>query len=111
MWTPSMSLDTRPDTPTALDPPREGGRRRRRALGVVAVATVVAAVLVWSPWQNGPRDVRDGTTAVDEAELAARTGVDVNLVAVTAAGGLVELRVQVTDPDKADVALRDPDQR
>ena len=44
------------------------------------------------------------------AELADRHGVDVNLIAVTAAGGLIELRVQVTDPDKADASLRDLDQ-
>jgi hypothetical protein len=55
--------------------------------------------------------VRDGTTVVDRAGLAARHGIDVDLVAVTAAGGLVELRMQVTDPDKANAVIHEPADR
>ena len=39
--------------------------------------------------------------------MAARYGIDVTLVAVTAAGGLIELRYQVVDPDKADRVVHD----
>jgi hypothetical protein len=74
----------------------------------VGVAVVALAL---GQGRDDPADVRDGTTAVTTAEMSARHGLDVNLIAVTAAGGLVELRIQVTDPDKADAALRDPEQR
>jgi hypothetical protein len=77
---------------------------------VLAAAVVaVALLLTWAPWRRS--DVRDGTTVVDRAGLSARHGIDVNLVAVTAAGGLVELRMQVTDPDKANLVVHDPADR
>lgn len=88
--------------------PAPGPRRLRR--WIVAVLAGTALLLVWAPWQ-GSADVRDGTTAVSRQELAARHGIDVNLVAVTAAGGLVELRMQITDPDRADLVVNDPEQR
>lgn len=99
--------DTTAGVAPDLVPP--GGRRRRWTFAAVAVIAS-AALLVWGPWR-GPADVRDGTTVVDRGELAARHGVDVNLVAVTAAGGLVELRMQITDPDKANQVVHDPQDR
>ncbi|HEU5038854.1 MAG TPA: hypothetical protein VFT70_17740 [Nocardioides sp.] len=89
------------------EPPRP--RRRRWAAGA-AVGLVAVAVVGWSPW-GSHGDVRDGTTAVSRSQMAARQGVDVNLVALTAAGGLVELRMQVVDTDKAYAVLHDADQR
>jgi hypothetical protein len=89
--------------------PSPGRRRRRRRAGLV-VAAAVGLALVWSPWR-GNADVRDGTTAVDRDGMAARHGVDINLIAVTAAGGLIELRMQVTDPDKAAAVLHDDQDR
>jgi hypothetical protein len=71
---------------------------------------VVTSVVGWNQW-GAHGDVRDGTRAVSRAEMAAREGVDVNLVAVTAAGGLVELRMQVVDPDKAYAVLHEADRR
>ncbi|MDX6358180.1 MAG: hypothetical protein QOH37_1234 [Nocardioidaceae bacterium] len=85
------------------------GRRRRRRVGI-ALAGVVGLALVWSPWR-GNADVRDGTTVVDRDGMAARHGVDINLIAVTAAGGLIELRMQVTDPDKAAAVIHDDQDR
>jgi len=83
--------------------------RRRRWL-VLGLVVLVTLVLVWAPWR-GRADVRDGTTVVDGAGLSARHGIDVDLVAVTAAGGLVELRLRVTDPDKAGAVIHDAHQR
>ncbi len=40
--------------------------------------------------------------------MAAAHGIDVTMVAVTAASGLVDLRYQVTDADKASGLLHDP---
>lgn len=83
-------------------------RRRRRV--VLAALVVVGAVAYMAT--SGEADIRDGTTVVTRAEMSAQHGVDINLVAVTAAGGLVQLRMQVTDPDKAnDVMHGDEDVR
>jgi hypothetical protein len=87
-------------------------RRRRRWVVAAALVSLVAlvAVVAYGPWR-GDSDVRDGTAPVSRQEMAARHGIDVTLVAVTAAGGLVELRMQVTDPDKADGVLHEPSDR
>ncbi len=102
-----MRSGTGGDPPAGAQPvPVPRGGRRRRWVVLVAGALAVGLLLTWAPWRK--HDVRDGTTAVDRAGLSARHGIDVDLVAVTAAGGLVELRMQVTDPDKANLVVHDP---
>jgi hypothetical protein len=96
------------DAPAGVDARSPRSRRRRWVIGAALVAVV--AVVAYGPWR-GEADVRDGTTPVSREEMAARHGVDVTLVAVTAAGGLVQLRIQVTDPDKADGILHDESER
>ncbi len=96
------------DAPAGVDARSPSRRRRRWVIGAAVVAVV--ALVAYGPWR-GAADVRDGTTPVSRQDMAARHGVDVTLVAVTAAGGLVELRVQVTDPDKADSILHDESAR
>ena len=44
---------------------------------------------------------------VSQSELEAQYGVHVNLVAVTAAGGLVDVRLKVVDAEKAKRLLKD----
>jgi hypothetical protein len=80
-------------------------------VGVAAALAAAAGLWMLGPARDGTTDVREGTTSVSREGLAVRHGVDVNLVAVTAAGGMVELRFQVTDPDKADGILHDPSDR
>jgi hypothetical protein len=96
--------------PVGVDGSSRFRRRRRRVVVLVLIAVIAVALFGWTQW-GGRVDVRDGTTAVSRAELAARAGVDVNLVAVTAAGGLVELRMQIVDADKAYAVLHDANQR
>ena len=84
--------------------------RHRRWVVLGSVVAVAGLLLAWGPWRH-PADVRDGTTAVDASGMAARHGVDLNLVAVTAASGLVEVRLQITDPDRAEEVLNDPGSR
>jgi hypothetical protein len=92
------------DAPAGVDARSPRRRRRRWVIGAAVVAVV--ALVAYGPWR-GEADVRDGTSPVSGQEMAARHGIDVTLIAVTAAGGLVELRLQVTDPDKADAILYD----
>ena len=97
-----MSQDVR--NPAAVTSPARPGRRRR---WVVVAGLVLAVVLGATWWSHRQADVRAGTDAVTVDEMAGRYGVDVNLIAVTARGGLVELRYQVVDPDKANRLLHD----
>jgi hypothetical protein len=100
-----MTTVTMP-VPSADPVPRPPRRRRWVALGAVVLLVVVGlAGRGW--WGAGRADIRDGTTVVTADGLAARYGIDVTLLAVTAAGGLVELRYQVVDPDKADRVVHD----
>ena len=107
-----MTVTIRPDAPEVV-PDAPGPRRPRRALWVAAVLVVVLVVaggLLVRRWTTpATEDVRAGTTAVTAEQMAATYGIDVDLVAVTAAGGLVEFRYQVVDPDKADQMIHDPD--
>jgi hypothetical protein len=45
---------------------------------------------------------------ISQAELEAQYGLHVNLVAVTAMGGMVDLRLKVVDGEKARSLLQDP---
>ena len=95
-----------PETPPA--PARRRGRRRLVALAaILGLIAVGGGVQAWRG--HLASDVRHGTTLVNADGMAARYGIDVDLLAVTAAGGLVELRYRVVDPDKAAPLVHDPD--
>ena len=94
-----------------LHPPAKRPRRLVVvALGLIALllALGVLARALWPGPEKGA-DIRSGTTAVTARGLAARYGIDVTLIAVSAAGGLVDFRYQVVDPDKANPIIHDID--
>ena len=90
--------------------------RRLRVAGLVtgALLAVAAGLVLWSPlFSGGGQDVAETSVPVAWARpvvsadgLADRSGVRITQVAVTGGGGLVDLRFQVVDPDKA-AALHD----
>jgi len=92
-------------------PPRAGIRTARgvRLLGVVTGAVAVALVTTFVLWMtrsgHAARQVNVPASwarpVVSAAGLADRSGVKITQVAVTGGGGLVDLRFQVIDPDKA----------
>ncbi len=99
---------TQPDAPAAPSGATRVTRRRAVVMGLLAL--LLLAGLGGKAWSDHlASDVRHGTTLVDTDGMAARYGVHVDMVAVTAAGGLVELRYQVVDPDKAIPLVHDPD--
>jgi hypothetical protein len=99
-----------------------GGRRapRMRAVrlagyvagglvGAMAIAAVLVVTEGGSPWAHSSTEAAaDGATpwqrpVVSSSGLAGRSGVRISQVAVSGAGGLVDLRFQVVDPVRADV--------
>lgn len=100
-----MSTDTLLEVATDPAPKRP---RRRRWVAIVLAALLLAgtgAARAWWPEQKA--DVRAGTTLVTAEGMAARYGIDVNLIGVSAAGGLIEFRYKVVDPDKASAMIHD----
>jgi hypothetical protein len=76
--------------------------RRRAVLLAVAVSiTTGAALLAFQLTRSSTAGGRHVPPTVDAAGLVERSGVRVIRVAVTGDGGLVDLRYQVVDADKA----------
>ena len=98
-----------PEAPAPPSAPA-GRRGRRRLIALAAVLSLVAVGGGIQGWrQHLASDVRNGTTLVTADGMAAHYGIDIDLLAVTAAGGLVQLRYRVVDPDKAAPLVHDPD--
>jgi hypothetical protein len=101
-----------PHPGSAAEPPSKSTRwprpGRNGFLAGVLLTIVVAALVLWLPHRSGG-DAKAGAAvpvawerpAVGAAGLAERSGVKLTQVAVTGDGGLVDLRYQVVDPDKA----------
>ena len=75
------------------------------ALAFVVVLLTGAVGTSW--WTARAEDVRHGTDLLTTRSWRPGHGISVDLVAVTAAQGLVELRYQVVDPDTATRILHD----
>jgi hypothetical protein len=115
----NQSTLDRPDAP--FTPDGGGGRRlpsRTRFVGLLTGALLVAGVVglvAWfagSPGDDAPAaekvaSIQTGRQVVSQAGLVDLTGVRIARVTLTAGGGLVDLRYQVVDPDKA-AAVHDP---
>lgn len=74
-------------------------RRRLAAVGLAVLALVGG---LWA-WRSRPptNPAIEGTTSVSAEDLESVYGAKVDLVALLASGGLIELRFQVIDKDKA----------
>jgi hypothetical protein len=104
--------------PAAPPPRRHWTARRLRLVGLVTgalLAMAVAGLVLWLPHFSGSSNgkayesnvpVAWERPAVSKTDLAQRSGVKITQVAVSGGGGLVDLRYQVVDPDKA-IALHD----
>ncbi len=103
-----MTTDTLPRVSEEPPAAEKAPRRRRRWVVIVLAVLLVAGVGARIWWPDRPADIRSGTTAVNAQGMAAHYGINVSLLGVTAAGGLIELRYQVVDPDKASPIIHDP---
>lgn len=104
-----MTVATRPEVGTEPPPARP---RRRSWIAAAVVGLLLVGGGAWRLAEREHRaDVRAQTVAVSADDLAARFGIRVDLIAVTAAGGLIEFRYQVVDPDKAVAMIHDTSMR
>ena len=78
------------------------------SVGVGLVAALALPVLLLSRPSSPPGVELVRPVTVSARDFSARTGVRVVQIAVTGGGGLLDLRYQVVDPDKAG-ALHDPE--
>lgn len=102
-----MSVATTPNAPTGSENDRPGapstGRRRgvkRLVAAAFVVASLLAALAIWR-LQPDTNAAIDASTAITAEQLESQYGVRIDVVGLLASGGLVELRFQVTDADKA----------
>jgi hypothetical protein len=102
----AMVIGTEPQVGGATP---ERAVQSRRGVLVLGVVLAIAAFATWALWPAGAADPLAGTTAVSAEEITARYGINVTLVAVSAAGGLIDFRYQVVDPDKANQLIHESD--
>ena len=98
-----------PEPTTAGGPPVRSVRSPRLIAGSLVAVLLLGGFAAKAWWPEPKTDVREGTTVVDADGMAARYGIDVTLVGTSAAGGLVDFRYQVVDPDKANPLVHDVD--
>lgn len=72
---------------------------------LLGLLVVVGFVITRTTWLSGsPQAAGD---LISAQTLADQYGIQVNLIAVTAAGGLVDLRLKVLDAEKASLLMQD----
>jgi hypothetical protein len=108
----SGSSLTRAEPGTGSAPPQRGRFRPPRRVRIagflvgVLIAAGIGALALWLPQRSNSQPRADPPPewrrpAVSAAGLAERSGVRLVRVAVTGGGGLLDLRYQVVDPNKA----------
>lgn len=77
-------------------------------IGFILVILLGVAIYVNNAYRAfQPASLPEGTVSISQSVLEEKYGLHVNLVAVTAAGGLVDLRLKVLDGEKAKLLLAD----
>jgi len=90
-----------------------GSRYLGRILGVLATVALILGGGWYYHQQHNPLPAPPMTAQspgdyISNDQLEARYGVRVTLIAVTAAGGIVDFRYKVVDPQKAAILFNDP---
>lgn len=82
-------------------------RLSRRVLLVLLLVSILAVSGLMAAKAIQHWRVLRGSELISEQALAKEYGIQVNLVALTAVGGMVDLRLKVLDADKARLLLQD----
>ena len=78
-------------------------------LGIILAVVILIGFLAVRGTQKSDAVVNlSGMTTLSQSVLEEKYGLRVNLVAVTAAGGLVDLRLKIVEGEKAKLLLQDP---
>jgi len=98
------------ETTTNLEPPKAPDARRIRVLVPIAILLVAIVAFVAYRVSTGQLPASTEPTAVPISEQALEDsyGIRIKLLAVTAAGGLIDFRFEVLDKEKARTLLGDP---
>jgi len=71
------------------------------ALGLLSLLALSAGWIYWSVSRTSHGGYQGSLADMDQSEFMAESGAQVVQVALTAAGGMIDLRYQVVDPNKA----------
>ena len=74
---------------------------------ILLVVVLVVGILAFRSQQTAPNAAAPSMQTISQNELESMYGLHVNLVAVTAAGGLVDVRMKLVDAEKAKLLLSD----
>ncbi len=110
VYTPDIDLDG-PDG-TDHDPAPVGPGRSATTKRLIAVGAIVAVLFVGiAAWQmrSGANPAIANSTAITAEQLEDQYGVRLDVVGLIASGGLLELKFQVTDADKATALFGAPE--
>lgn len=91
---------------TIIKPQQSGTLSQWQLRAVFVVLVLLAGVVTWMIWSQfgtqlaawgGAKSVAE----MDQAHFTEETGVKITRIAVSAGGGMIDLRYQIADPDKA----------
>jgi len=78
------------------------------SIAIILVVLLVAGIYINNVYKAlRPASLPQGTVTISQSTLEEKYGLRVNLVAVTGAGGFVDLRLKIMDGDKAKLLLAD----
>jgi len=78
------------------------------SIAIILVILLVVAIYVTNAYRAlQPASLPQGVTVISQSALEEKYGLRVNLVALTGAGGFVDLRLKIVDGDKAKLLLSD----
>jgi len=87
---------------------RPGSSNKNFSIVIILMILLVIAIYVNNAYRAlQPAALRQGAVTISQSTLAEKYGLRVNLMAVTAAGGLVDLRLKILDGEKAKLLLAD----
>jgi hypothetical protein len=87
---------------------RSNSTKKFISVALILVILLVVALFVNKAYQaSQPASLPQGTVTISQSVLEAQYGLRVNLVAVTGAGGFVDLRLKMVNGDKAKLLLAD----
>ena len=98
------------ETATPAGPIGKQAPRRKLIIPLVVILLILAVgFFAYRSWITQPTDPLTATSnLISESEFEERHGLQVRLIGVTAAGGMIDFRLKMIDPDKARAFLQEP---